>query len=139
MEGQTILITDVSKKLEIRLAEISDLEPNEERKIPYTIFENGKESSAGDFGIYFFSRAAIRRTSPFATKEKTPAFRVMFMNIFQQKYFLKIQIDDGEYKAIRFSKDNLLRKLLHEFFLLTQRMKVTIEVWFKRKKHIRKK
>ena len=99
IEGEKILTTDFPLCLELKFDVVEILEPGQEKCVPFKAFENGKRSTT-DFSIYFFSRAAIKRHSPFPLDDrmKRRFFRITFNNIFGERYFYKIYIEDGEYR-----------------------------------------
>ena len=139
IEGQKILTTDVPLCLELKFDVVEILEPGQEKCVPFEAFENGERSTT-DFSIYFFSRAAIKRQSPFSLDKrmKRSFFRITFNNIFGERYYYKTYIEDGEYRIKKFGKDNLLKLSVHEAFLFLQSLKVKFEVFVKRRKHEQK-
>ncbi|HLC17871.1 MAG TPA: hypothetical protein VJM57_02515 [Thermodesulfobacteriota bacterium] len=137
IEGEKLLLTDLEKSLELRFDMIEILEPGEEKIVPFRVFEDNKTSN-DRFGIYFFTRAATTSTSPFRVRNRRSRnFRISFNNIFEQKYYYKTYLEEGEYRIKKFGKDNLLRLLGHKIFLFLQGLKVRTEVWWKRRKHER--
>jgi len=139
IEGEKILTTDDPLCLELKFDVVEILEPGQEKCLPFEAFENGKRSTT-DFSIYFFSRAAIKRHSPFSSecRMKRRFFRITFNNIFGERYYYKTYIEDGEYRIKKFGKDNRLKLSLHEIFLFLQGLKVKFEVVIKRRKHEQK-
>lgn len=133
VEGQEILMTDMVKSLKFKFDTIEILQAGEEKKLKHHVYEDGKELG-DDMYILFSDRVATKSSSPFTPKgKKSTNFKISFQNIFHQRYYYNVYIDEGEYKIRKFGRESKVHILSHKLYLISQKLFVQTLVWWKRR------
>lgn len=133
VDGVNIYVTDMNIDWQFRFDSLEVLESQSEKIIRHRVFENGEEvTTTGkrlDITPYLFGMAPSAHKKNLVTK-----FNIKYQNILGQRYFLTIQIDDTEYRILKFSKGNFLHSCLDNGISLYRKTRARLITWWKRRK-----